>query len=67
MGDHLRPSKLRDLRPDRGVTAATAGAALGAVVAWVLGPDVVGLANVPSEPLTILGAFVVGWLVGPSR
>lgn len=53
-----------NLRPTDKVTAATAGAALGYVAAWLLESLTVLVVTDPVQAaFAIIGAFVLGWLV----
>ena len=51
-----------DKRPTRKVLAATAGAALGEITAWVL-TSLLGLPDVPAPALSVVGAFTLGYLI----
>lgn len=50
------------MKVQRKVTAATAGAAIGEIVTWLLVTPF-GLEGVPGAAFSILGAFLLGYFV----
>lgn len=53
---------LKDAKPTRKVTAASVGAAVGAIVGWFL-RDQLGWDTFPVESLPVVFTFAFGWWV----